>query len=95
MIHYLLNEGQLFVSNVADDNTLYCCGETTEDVAENLQLYLKVLLERFGKDQMMTTLGKRLYIMLGKRKSLKIEPEGFKLELAKSVKLLGLTIDHN
>ena len=35
------------------------------------------------------------YMLLGKQKPLKIENEGFKLEVAKSVKLLGLTIDQN
>ena len=34
-------------------------------------------------------------MLLGKHKSLKIEIEGFQLKSAKSVNLLGVTIDHN
>ena len=44
---------------------------------------------------MMANPGKFHYMMLGKCKPLKIEIEGFKLESGESVKLLGLTIDHN
>ena len=39
--------------------------------------------------------GKFQYMLLGKHKPLKIEIEGFQLESAKSVNLLGITIDHN
>ena len=35
------------------------------------------------------------YMLLGKYKPLKIEIEGFQLEPAKSVKLLGITFDRN
>ena len=35
------------------------------------------------------------YMLLGKHKPLKIEIEGFPLEPARSVSLLGITIDHN
>ena len=44
---------------------------------------------------MVTNPGKFQYMMLGKHKSLKIEIEGFQAEWAKSVNLLGITIDHN
>ena len=39
--------------------------------------------------------GKFQYMLPGKHKPLKIEIEGFQLESAKSVNLLGITIDHN
>ena len=39
--------------------------------------------------------GKFQYMLLGKHKPLKLEIEGFQLESAKSVNLLGITIDHN
>ena len=39
--------------------------------------------------------GKFQYMLRGKHKPLKIEIEGFQLESAKSVKLSGITIDHN
>ena len=44
---------------------------------------------------MMANPGKFQYMLLGKHKPLKIEIEGFQLESAKSVNLLGITIDHN
>ena len=39
--------------------------------------------------------GKFQYMLPGKHKPLKIEIEGFQLESAKSVNLLGITIVHN
>ena len=53
------------------------------------------MLKWFRSNQMMATPGELQYMLLGKHKSLKIEIEGFQLESAKSVNLLGITIDHN
>ena len=39
--------------------------------------------------------GKFQYILVGNHKPLKLEIEGFQLTSAKSVNLLGITIDHN
>ena len=44
---------------------------------------------------MMANPGTFQYMLLGKYKRLKIEIEGFQLESAKSVNLLGITIDHH
>ena len=44
---------------------------------------------------MKTNPGKFQYILVGKHKPLIIRIEGFQLESAKSVNLLGITIDHN
>ena len=44
---------------------------------------------------MMANPRKFQYMLLAKHKPLKIEIEGFQLESAKSVNLLGITIDHN
>ena len=44
---------------------------------------------------MMANPGKFQYMLLGKHKPLKIEIEGFQLESAKSVNLLGIITDHN
>ena len=75
-------------------NTLYYCGETTENVIKNLQSYLKIVLKRFRNNQMIANSGKFQYMLLGKHKPFKIEIEGFQLESNKSVNLLGITIDH-
>ena len=83
------------VCNFADDNTLYYCGKTTENVIKNLQSDLKIVLKWFRNNQMMPNPRKFQYILLGKHKLLKIEIEGFQLESAKLVNLLGITINHN
>ena len=83
------------VCKFADDNTLYYCGETTENGIKKLKSDLKIVLKWFRNNQMMANSGKFQYMLLGKHKPLKIEIEGFQLESAKSVNLLGITIDHN
>ena len=59
------------VCNFADDNTLYYCGETTENVIKNLQLDLKIVLKWFRNNQMMTNPGKFQNRLLGKLKDFK------------------------
>ena len=44
---------------------------------------------------MMGNPGKFQYMLFGKHSTLKVEIEGFHLELAKSVNALGIAIDHN
>ena len=44
---------------------------------------------------MMINPGKFQYMLLGKHKPFKIKIDGFQLESAKSVNLLGINIDHN
>ena len=83
------------VCKFADDNTLYYCGETTENGIKKLKSDLKIVLKWFRNNQMMANSGKFQYMLLGKHKPLKIEIEGFQLESAKSVNLLEITIDHN
>ena len=53
------------------------------------------MLKWFRKNQIMANPEKFQFMLLGKHKSLKIEIEGFQLESAKSVNLLGITIDCN
>ena len=66
-----------------------------KNVIENFQSDPKAVLDWVGSNQMIANPGKFQYMLLGKYKSLKIEIKGIKLGTAKSVKLLGLTIDHN
>ena len=93
--YLLLVNLRSIVCNFADDNTLYYCGGTTENVIQNLQLHLKIVLTWFRNNEMMANLGKFQYMLFGKHKTLKIKIEEFQLEWAKSVNLLGITIDHN
>ena len=91
----LLTNLRSIVCNFSDDNTLYYCGETTENVIKSIQSDLKIVLKWFRNNQLIANLGKVKYMFLGKQKPLKIEIEGFHLESAKSVNLLEITIDHN
>ena len=53
------------------------------------------MLKLFRNNQMMENPGKFQYMLLRKQKPPKIEIEEFQLESAKSVNLLGITIDYN
>ena len=53
------------------------------------------MLKWFRNNQIMANPRKYQYMLLGKHKALKIEIEGFRLESAKSVNLLGIIIDNN
>ena len=53
------------------------------------------MLKWFRNNQMMENPRKFQYMLLRKQKSSKIEIEEFQLESAKSVNLLGITIDYN
>ena len=82
------------VCNFADDNTLYKCGQYAEDVIAALQLDLKIVLNWFEANQMMANPGKFQFMLLGNKQSMNLEISEVKLKPAKSVKLLGLDIDH-
>ena len=53
------------------------------------------MLKWLRNNQMMINPGKFQYMLLGKHKPFKIKIDGFQLESAKSVNLLGINIDHN
>ena len=82
------------ICNFADDNTIYICARSVNDVIENLQSDLKIALKWFKDNQMMANPGKFQFMILSKNainKSLLIDNKT--IESSKSVKLLGLTID--
>ena len=109
-LNYLsLTSLRSIVCNFPYDKTLYCCGETSENVMEDLQSDLKVVLELFILGNfsicfLVKTWSYHSNLVLylhGKHKPLKLDFGGFKLQSGKSgasrclVKLLRLTIDHN
>ena len=75
------------VCNFADDNTLLLL---RRKYWKRLESELKIVLKWFRNNQMMANLAKFQCMLLGKHKS-----EEFQLESAKSVNLLGITIDYN
>ena len=83
------------IFNFADDNTIYSCAKSVNDIIENLQSVLKISLKWFKDNQMMTNPGKFQFMILSKNainKSIVIDNKT--IESSKSVKLLGLTIDN-
>ena len=83
------------ICNFADDNTIYSCASSTNEVIQNLQDDLKVVLSWFKENQMMANPGKFQFMLLGKHHPSQINIEDKILQPSNSVKLLGLTIDKN
>ena len=82
------------ICNFADDNTIYSCAKSVNDVIDNLQSDLKIVLKWFKDKQMMTNPGKFQFMILSKNTISKSIVIGNKtIASSKSVKLLGLTID--
>ena len=69
----------------------YYCGKTLENGIKKLQSDLKIVLKWFRKNKMIANPGKFQYMSLPSV----FQIEGFQLESAKSVDLLGIIIDHN
>ena len=84
------------ICNFANDNTIYSCAKSVNDVLENLQSDLKIALKWFKDNQMMANPGKFQFMILSINtinKSIVINNKT--IESSKSVKLLGLIIDNN
>ena len=78
------------ICNFADDNTIYSCAKSVNDVIENLQSDLKITLKWFKDSQMMVNPGNFQFMTLNKdtiNQSIVIDNKT--IELPKSVKLLG------
>ena len=78
------------ICNFADDNTIYSCAKSVNDVIENLQSDLKIALKWFKDNQMIANAGKFQFMALNKdtiNKSIVMDNKT--IESPKSVKLLG------
>ena len=83
------------ICNFADNNTVYHCTKSVNDVAENLQSDLTIAIKWFKDNQMMANPGKFKFVILGKKTINKpIVINNKTIESLKSVKLLGLTTDN-
>ena len=83
------------ICNLADNNTIYSCAKSVSVVIENLQSDLKIALKWLEDNQMMANPGKFQFMILSKNTINKAFVIDIKtIELSKSVKLLGLTIDN-
>ena len=83
------------ICNFADNNTIYSCAKSVNDLIENLQSVLKIVLKWFKDNQMMANPGNFQFMILSKNTANKsIVINNKTIESSKSVKLLGLTIDN-
>ena len=83
------------ICNFADDNTIYICAKSVNDVMENLQFDLKIALKWFMDNQVMANSRKFQFMILSKytiNKPIVINHNT--IELSRSIKLLGLAIDN-
>ena len=78
------------ICNFADDNTIYSCAKSVNDVIENLQSDLKITLKWFKDNQMMVNPGNFQFMTLNKDTiNQSIVMDNKTIESPKSVKLLG------
>ena len=92
----LLSIEKTEICNFADDNTIYSCEKTVEEVIENLHYDLKLVLKWLENNQMMANPGQFQFMLLGKNtKYQTLQIQNNTLKSFQSVKLLGLTIDKN
>ena len=83
------------ICNFADDNTIYSCTKSVNDVIKFLQSDMKITLKWFKDNQMMDNPGKFQFMILGKNTINKLFIIDNKtIESLRSVKLLWLTIDN-
>ena len=55
------------ICNFADNNTVYHCTKSVNDVAENLQSDLTIAIKWFKDNQMMANPGRFKFMILGKK----------------------------
>ena len=78
------------ICNFAEDNSIYSCAKSVNDVIENLQSDLKITLKWFKDNQMMVNPGNFQFMTLNKDTiNQSIVMDNKTIELPKSVKLLG------
>ena len=78
------------ICNFADDNSMYSCAKSVNDVIDNLQSDLKIALKWFKDNQMIANSGKFQFMALNKdtiNKSIVMDNKT--IVSPKSVKLLG------
>ena len=84
-----------YVCNFADDNTIYACENTIEEVLYKLKIDVKNIITWFNNNAMVANPYKFQFMVLGKNVNDKISItiENITLESIKTVKLLGINID--
>ena len=100
LFNIFLNDLFLFIENTyicnfADDNTIYACENTIEEVLYKLKIDVKNIITWFNNNAMVANPDKFQFMVLGKNVNDKISItiENITLESIKTVKLLGINID--
>ena len=83
------------ICNFADDNTIFICGNTIQEIVIKLENDLGCLLVWFSKNGMIANPEKFQIMFLGlsDQRRLRLNIEGQKLSATDTVKLLGIQID--
>ena len=84
------------ICNFADDNTIFACGNTIQEIVIKLENDLGLLLDWFSKNGMIANPEKFQIMFLGlsDQRCLCLNIEGKKLPATDTVKLLGIQIDN-
>lgn len=84
------------ICNFADDNTIFACGNTIQEIVIKLENDLGLLLDWFSKNGMIANPEKFQIMFLGlhNERGLRLNIEGKKIPATKAVKLLGIQIDN-
>ena len=83
------------VCNFADDNTIFACGKTLDEVAKCIENDMKMSMNWFKLNEMVANPEKVQLIFFGIKEDheLRIEINGDVIKMSDTVKLLGVTID--
>ena len=83
------------VCNFADDNTIFACGETLDEVAICIEDDMREAMNWYKRNEMVANPDKFQLIFLGLKENheLCIDIRGNIIEMSDTVKLLGVTID--
>ena len=83
------------VCNFSDDNTIFVCSETLDEVAKCIENDVRMAMNWFKLNKMVANPGKFQLIFFGIKEDhdLSIEINGDVIKMSDAVKLLGVTID--
>lgn len=95
-LFFYVNETGVEIYNYADDNTLSYVSNTVDDLIININRYGSQMTEWFQLNAMKANPDKYQTIIFGRRQdtSAQFSVSGVNIASEKSVKLLGITIDH-
>ena len=83
------------ICNFADDNTIYACAKTLQEIINNLEHDLSKILTWFSQNLLAANPSKFQMLILGESNlPVELTVKDIKIVSSSTVKLLGITIDH-